>query len=348
MEIKDLGTNSSVDGNVSVESTNHVAQEIKAEPSTSQIEDGNELERVREVLRGEAASTKPTRPETLRSQVNAVKSKSSLVAKIFDRINFPSIHDKRKVLRAGYAAMEIATLSLLASKLAVDAAVAGMVSPELDWFAADSLRRITALSIMPMIASLAASYYVSAKEHFNKTLYGKTLTVTKVAASSTRKIQGLPVSDERFLGEMHFVGKGSFKNPLSFLVSDFFFKSESENLRHGITDLYALAEACSTNTPELEGVNVFFGVSPIVTRSLEKFGFQVMQYKDRRNLPERIVDAPLDAVNFITSIIPMRLRFKAHATQPNQMAVITRESLVENKDKIKKLMERLNRPQAQT
>lgn len=346
MEIRDQDINPA-EKNVPIKRTNTVDQKLEAVPSRPQVKDGIELARVREELREEVTPTKPILPEIYESQV-VTKLKPSLLTKIFDRINFPSIHDKWKVLRVGYAAMEIATLSLLASKLAVDAAVNGIVSPEAGWFAADSLRRITTLSILPMIVSLAASYYVSTKEHFNKTLYGKTLTVTKVAASSVEKLSGLPVSDERFLGEMHFIGKGSFKNPLSFLMSDFFFKSESENLKQGITDLYALAEACRVNSPELEGVNVFFGVSPIVTKNLVRFGFQVLPYKDKRNLLEKIVDTPLDTVNFMTSTIPMRLRFKAHAIQPNQMAVATRESLVENMDKIKKLMDRLNRSQAQT
>lgn len=347
MEIKDQGIIHTSKGNNGERRVEPSASENKTETTAPSHENEQELVEARVRLKEEVAGTEDLQTPIRELTSRTIKYKRSLITKLFDRLNFPSIHDKRKALRIGYAVIEVAVLSLIASKIVIDTAVNGMVLPELVWFASDSLRKITTLSFLPIVASLSTSFYISAKEHFNKTQYGKTLTVTKVAASSAKEIDGLSVPNERFLGEMHFVGKGSIKNPLSCFVPAFFFKSESENLKQGLVDLSALAEACSNNSSKLEGINVFFGISPIVTRNLERFGFQIFPYKDRRNLLERVVDIPLDMINLANSI-PMRLRFKAHAIQPSQTAVVTRDSLIENKDKIKKLIDRLNRSQTQT
>lgn len=297
------------------------------------------IENIREILSQETA-TRENETSTVKNVLQKPKKKPNLATRIFDRINFPRGKDKSAIISVGFAAIGIAGISLVAGRAILETALGGNIPIETAKYVSDWLYRITGLGMASMAATIIAGSFVALKEQKNKTLYGTILTVTKVAALSNKRTEGLPVKDERYLGEMHFLGKEHSWKLFPYLSSSFFNNTEAQNVRQGLVALYKLAEACSNNSPELEGINVFMGISPAVTKSLEKFGFQIFPYKDYRNGFEKILEIPIRTIDRFLSI-PMRSKFKAGTSRPSQIGIVTREKLIENKENIKRLMDRL-------
>ena len=264
-------------------------------------EESPTIESVREMLYQEAGEREKETPAG-KTILQKPKQKLNLTTRIFDRINFPQGKDKSAIISVGFAAIGIAGISLVAGRAMLDTALGGNIPIETAKYVSDWLYRITGLGMASMAATITAYSLVALKEQRNKTLYGKILTVTKVAALSNKSTEGLPVAGERFLGEMHFIGKKHLWSLFPYLSSSFFNNTEAQNVRQGLVDLYKLAEACDNNSPELKGINVFMGTSPAVTKSLEKFGFQIFPYKDHRNGLEKILDIPIRMINRFFSI----------------------------------------------
>ncbi|MBI3384952.1 hypothetical protein HY030_02030 [Candidatus Gottesmanbacteria bacterium] len=317
-------------------------EKLRAAENTISVDSSSasEITKIRQKIDDEKQIENTTPPNTARK----ITRQPSFIRRVFDRFNYPSINDKRSALRVGYGILEALTLSYVVSNLAIGASMNGLIPPEIG-FLSDSLHRIISLSLVPpLIASVAASYYIGLRKQINKYSYGSLLTVTKVASSAVGDLKSeIPELDqERFAGELHLIGKPSLRNPLSMFVPGVYFKSEFDNLREGLEGLSLLADACSNNNSELDGINVFYGVSPIVGKNLTRFGFRIIPYEDRRNLIERITDLPIDVINTVTSL-PIRLKFKAYALQKSQTAVISREELVKNGSSIKNLLARVSR-----
>src|SRR5436190_4490057 len=159
------------------------------------------------------------------------------------------------------------------------------------------------------------------REFQNRELFGKYLSVNKTAVTSHYVgAQAFPfLKKERFIGELHFVGK-NFALVVTKINAPIF-----EVVEDGLRGLSELAKACETDDKRVKGLNYFVGESKIAVGSLEKLGFEVGQRPPEKS---KLIHR-LDLSRFIKHASSTILE-----SRTPRVAVISREALIENREKI--------------
>lgn len=204
------------------------------------------------------------------------------VRRLQDRILFPSDQLGKSILRKIIAPSAILALaSILKQKRPAEAGFFTKLGIEHANSPSDLSQKVRGLAMPGLIGGGLLFWAASYLEWRNRVHFGQDLTVSKVAVSKNyipRIMFPFELSNERFVGELHFQGK--WKKRFSQATD-----APITVIRSAFRDLYALALEVEKNNPTLTDINYFVGVSSMVDELFERYGFQVAYYKDEYGLP---------------------------------------------------------------
>lgn len=251
------------------------------------------------------------------------------VVQAVERVKFPAYGDGYSLYRNVAAPGIYLNLGLFAVNLAnLVGGYTGIVPDE----AREAIRNFAGpvADVMGwgILATASPRAYTALRERHNRLSFGESLTVSRVAVLPNNRItRAIPeLKDERYYGEIHYIGKQLDINVRQ--APDF-----RRVMRDGIVGLSQLVEACEQQDPQLDGINHFVGISPIVTEGLTRFGFQVTEPPHRRNYP---IKDPADFLRQFLKVQP----FGWLAHRESLMCIASREDLVANRAAIDRLAQR--------
>lgn len=185
-----------------------------------------------------------------------------------------------------------------------------------------------------LLFSIMLNDKIVKNEHSNRIHYSNLVTVSRAFINKNSKLRPAFKAVDRnfdtgFIGEVNFVGT----NPSSWSG----ITTESGALKDGAKGLYQLALACERGDPNLNGIHMFGGISHMLNPRYEKLGFKIFAEEEFAKKPttRKIFD-------FLNKFKDEK-RYSNGAIQKEQLSygIITRESLIRNKDMFAKLS-RLN------
>lgn len=142
------------------------------------------------------------------------------------------------------------------------------------------------------------------------------------------------LKNEQFFGELHFTEGLGINGKLS--------TNPFKTVVLGFQGLSMLASACAVNHSALEGINYFFGISPIVDKKFEKFGFQIRD-PEEAGLPTNILSLPTNLTLYASMVWSFKRRFVDNRevfTRPSYACLISREDLIQNQHTLLRMSRR--------